>query len=36
MPANGLIAGMARSYKMILPKGALCEKREDQPSRGFS
>jgi len=36
MPANYLIAGLARSYKMILPKGELCEKREDQSSRGFS
>jgi hypothetical protein len=34
MPANYLIAGMARSYKMT--KGELCEKREDQSSRGFS
>ena len=31
MPANYLIAGMARSYKVILPKGELCEKREDHP-----
>jgi hypothetical protein len=36
MPANYLIAGMARSYKMVLPKGELYEKREDRSSRGFS
>jgi hypothetical protein len=26
MPANHLIAGMARSYKKVLPMDGLCEK----------
>ena len=30
MPANYLIAGMARSYKMALPLGELKKKRKDQ------
>ena len=36
MPANYLVAGMARSYKMALPMGVLCEMHKDQSSRGFS
>jgi len=36
MPANYLIAGMARSYKMALPTGEPYEKRKQQSSRGFS
>ena len=36
MPANYLIAGMARSYKMALPLGELKKKRKDQSVCGFS
>ena len=36
MPANHLVASMARSYKMALPLCELHEKRENQSSRVFS
>lgn len=36
MPANLLVAGMARSYKMALPLGDLQKKRKNQSTHGFS
>jgi len=36
MPANRLVAGMARSYKIARPMGELHEKCKSRFSRGFS
>jgi len=36
MPANRLVAGMARSYNKSLPMGEVHEQRKSQSSRGFS
>ena len=36
MPANILVAGMARSYKMALPMGEPYEKHKGQSLRGLS
>ena len=36
MPANHLVAGTARSYKMALPMGEPYKKHKGQSLRGFS